>query len=95
MPSKESVLESLGTNKYINTPGVIEDLDSALEAQYSNILKKNTDLNRSIVSFQANKKNSFHRWYKYKEAFSSDLVKYLFNKYQPNGKIFDPFAGIG
>lgn len=95
MSSKETVLDNLGTNKDIKVPGVIEEMDSALEAQYSNILKKNTDLNRSIVSFQANKKNSFHRWYKYKEAFSSDLIKYLFNKYQPSGKIIDPFAGIG
>lgn len=95
MPTNETGFDISGANTEANYFGLIQDLDSELEAQYSDILKKNTELNRSIISFQANKKNSFHRWYKYKEAFSSDLIKYLLNKYQPKGKIFDPFAGIG
>ena len=53
-------------------------------------------LTRQLVSFQANKKRSCYRWYKYKEAFSADLVAYLLEKYAPpKGKILDPFSGAG
>jgi len=97
MPTKESILVRSKKSNIHNVPSVenIDELDLALKNHYSKVLIKNMDLNRSIVSFQSNKKSSFHRWYKYKEAFSSDLVKYLFDKYKPNGTIFDPFAGIG
>ncbi len=30
-----------------------------------------------------------------KEAFSADLVEYLFSKYLNKGKILDPFSGAG
>jgi DNA modification methylase len=53
-------------------------------------------LNRQLVSFQANKERSGYRWYKYKEAFSASLVEYLLlNHPIPNGRILDPFAGMG
>ena len=34
-------------------------------------------LNRQVVSFQANKSQPIYRWFKYKEGFSSTLVKYF------------------
>jgi hypothetical protein len=34
------------------------------------------NLNRKVVSFQANKEEPIYRWFKYKEGFSSALVKY-------------------
>ena len=53
-------------------------------------------MTRKLVSFQANKARTYYRWYKYKEAFSADLVEYLFRKYKVvKGKILDPFAGAG
>ncbi len=53
-------------------------------------------LTRKHVSFQANKTRTHYRWYKYKEAFSADLVEFLFSKYHVNeGKILDPFSGAG
>ncbi len=53
-------------------------------------------LSRLLVSFQANKTRPIYRWYKFKEAFSAELVEYLFHKYQIiSGKILDPFAGSG
>jgi len=53
-------------------------------------------LNRQFVSFQANKKEPIYRWFKFKEGFSSALVKYFLKKYaQKPGKILDPFAGAG
>lgn len=63
---------------------------------HSDKIKLNKNLNRKIVSFQGNKSLPYYRWYKYKEAFSSKLVEYLFQKHTiPNGKVLDPFAGSG
>ncbi len=54
------------------------------------------NLSRKVVSFQANKEEPFYRWFKYKEGFSSSLVKYLIDEYCPSGgKVLDPFAGAG
>ena len=64
--------------------------------RYKNKLETAYNLNRKIVSFQANKEEPFFRWFKYKEGFSSSLVKYFLQEYGGNGKrIFDPFAGAG
>ncbi|CCW34781.1 Methyltransferase domain [Chthonomonas calidirosea] len=53
-------------------------------------------LNRSLVSFQANKNRPIYRWYKFKEAFSASLVEYLLQRYNIRaGRILDPFAGSG
>ncbi len=53
-------------------------------------------LNRQVVSFQANKNEPVYRWFKYKEGFSSALVKYFIKEYSAKpGKILDPFAGAG
>lgn len=74
----------------------IQKLDAYLTDYYSDKLIIDKNLTRKIVSFQANKTRTHYRWYKYKEAFSVDLVEYLFGKYQVNkGKILDPFSGAG
>ena len=53
-------------------------------------------LNRKVVSFQANKDEPVYRWFKYKEGFSSALVKYFLSEYSSTpGKVLDPFAGAG
>jgi DNA modification methylase len=75
---------------------IIEELDTSLTNYFSSTLIIDESLTRKLVSFQANKTRSYYRWYKYKEAFSADLVEYLFNKYNVfKGKILDPFAGAG
>ncbi|MCU0346683.1 MAG: site-specific DNA-methyltransferase [Saprospiraceae bacterium] len=54
------------------------------------------NLNRKVVSFQANKEEPIYRWFKYKEGFSSALVKYFLTEYGSKpGKLLDPFAGAG
>jgi DNA modification methylase len=74
----------------------IEKLDSILNDQFSKAMIIDENLTRKLVSFQANKVRTYYRWYKYKEAFSADLVEYLFHKYRvKKGKILDPFAGAG
>ncbi len=74
----------------------IEELDKSLTEYFPNTLVVDNALTRKLVSFQANKTRTYYRWYKYKEAFSADLVEYLFHKYKVvKGKILDPFAGAG
>ena len=54
------------------------------------------NLSRKVVSFQANKDEPIYRWFKYKEGFSSALVKYFLTEYSSKPKkILDPFAGTG
>lgn len=74
----------------------IEELDKSLTEYFPNTLVVDNALTRKLVSFQANKTRTYYRWYKYKEAFSADLVEYLFHRYKVvKGKILDPFAGAG
>ncbi len=76
--------------------GQIEELDKSLAEYFPDTLVVDNALTRKLVSFQANKARTYYRWYKYKEAFSADLVEYLFRKYKVvKGKILDPFAGAG
>ncbi len=71
-------------------------LDNVLKKKYTSKLEVNFDLKRTLVSFQANKIESGYRWYKFKEGFSSSLVKYCLKKAGlKKGKILDPFAGSG
>ena len=75
----------------------IDKLDTELERYFQKKIIIYSNLNRKIVSFQGNKNKAQYRWFKYKEFFSSDLVKYLI--YLQNDldikTVFDPFAGIG
>ena len=75
---------------------VIRRSENELTAQYKDKLQVNTDLNRTLVSFQANKKQNGYRWFKYKEAFSARLVEHLLDRCGVTGGVLlDPFAGIG
>jgi DNA modification methylase len=74
----------------------INSLIVELEDKFNGVFKEDYNLTRKVVSFQANKQLPVYRWYKYKEAFSAEIVHYLFDKYDiENGKILDPFAGVG
>lgn len=67
-----------------------------LYQKYKNLIKTDRELDRTLVSFQANKQEARYRWFKYKEGFSKRLVKYYINKYHPKaGHVLDPFAGAG
>ena len=91
--SDEEARFNNGINERLNR---IEELDLILHNQFRDVIRIDKSLSRQIVSFQANKNEACYRWYKYKESFSSVLVKSLLNFYNiPKGCIFDPFAGIG
>jgi len=71
-------------------------LDRDMFDYFSKKIVFDQNLTRRTVSFQANKTCRFYRWYKYKEAFSVNLVEYIFSCYSvKKGKILDPFAGSG
>ena len=64
--------------------------------KFKGIIETDYSLDRTVVSFQANKKEPFYKWFKYKEGFSKKLIDYYLEKYHPSeGHILDPFAGSG
>jgi DNA modification methylase len=74
----------------------ISCLDQIITDEFNGKLKIEPALSRQLVSFQANKKRSNYRWYKYKEGFSASLVEYFLHRYGiESGKVLDPFAGSG
>ncbi|MBI4548307.1 MAG: site-specific DNA-methyltransferase [Ignavibacteriae bacterium] len=64
--------------------------------RFADRLETAFNLSRRVVSFQANKDEPIYRWFKYKEGFSSDLVRHFLTSYSKKpGKVLDPFAGVG
>ena len=69
-----------------------------LANEYKDKIKVNGLLNRSLISFQANKSEPFYRWFKYKEGFSTNFVKYILESFgtaNSDQLVLDPFSGIG
>lgn len=75
----------------------IQRLHTDLDTSFKTVFQVTPVLSRKLVSHQANKTQQQYRWYKYKEAFSADLVNYLLTGYEKGfkGTIIDPFAGSG
>ena len=68
---------------------------SELHSRYAEKLVVNSDLDRTLVSFQANKELPFYSWFKYKEGFAKPFVDYCINSFGDQGELLDPFAGSG
>ena len=66
---------------------------NALRERFSGKLAVRDELSRRLISYQGNKDQPGLRWFKYKEGFSSDLVKEALR--YADGPVLDPFAGIG
>jgi tRNA G10 N-methylase Trm11 len=74
----------------------IDEADQVLMERFAPKMEVNRDLDRSLVSFQANREEIGHRWCKYREGFSASLIRYVIDKVRfSNGWILDPFAGSG
>lgn len=81
---------------YVSKQVLIPTEREKLFDQYKDLIETDHTLSRTLVSFQANKKEPFYRWFKYKEGFSKKLINYFIEKYHPSkGHILDPFAGSG
>lgn len=80
-------------------PAMIKTILTAeadLTARYRQQLVVNPDLDRRLVSFQANKHEAESRWFKYREGFSAALIRYLLQRTGLSaGRLLDPFAGSG
>jgi hypothetical protein len=74
----------------------IRHTERGLTDRFASRLVINRELDRAIVSFQANKVEGGSRWFRYKEGFSSALMRYLFAQVGlASGHLLDPFAGSG
>lgn len=69
----------------------------ALEEKYWPITEITDRFNRQSVSYQLSKKDCLHRWLKYKEGFSADLVRILLSDFhlKKGDVVADPFMGSG
>ncbi len=93
---QELKTKSPPVRRYFSHNGVCSDeARQALEKQYAPLLVETGKFNRQLVSFQANKTEILHGWFKYREGFSAELVELLFDELQiqPADTILDPFAG--
>ncbi|MFR9649442.1 MAG: DNA methyltransferase [Rikenellaceae bacterium] len=68
-----------------------------LENKYIKITEITDDYNRQSVSYQLSKHDCLHRWLKYKEGFSADLVSKLLDEFniKDGDVVLDPFLGSG
>lgn len=67
-----------------------------LYEKFKTKIATNDALDRTLVSFQANKRVPFYSWFKYREGFSEALVTYLLQQLMPQpGVLLDPFSGAG
>ena len=68
-----------------------------LEDRYWEITEVTDKFNRQSVSYQLSKKDRLHRWLKYKEGFSAELVRILFQDFgiKAGDNVLDPFMGSG
>lgn len=68
----------------------------ALFERFAAKIEVNPRLNRSLVSYQANRNEPFFRWFKYKEGFSAALVEHFLGTQRSKCvDLLDPFAGSG
>ena len=101
------VINRVSNQKYVIKPNAknlgFDDVGSTsrrerqkLEGDYRNLIEINPNLNRKLVSFQANKSIPLYNWFPYKEGFSYQMVKMFIKDYPKNsGKLLDPFSGSG
>ena len=81
---------------YVEMLKRIREANGDLARRYQQKMVVNSDLDRSLVSYQANQEEIGHRWCKYREGFSAELIRYVIEKARiSRGRIFDPFAGSG
>lgn len=72
------------------------DNRNTLLHRFASRIDVNPDLDRRLVSYQADKETPFYGWFKYREGFTSRLVQYLLERIHPQpGVLLDPFAGSG
>ena len=77
-------------------PPVVER--EKLYRHFKSKITTNSNLDRSLVSNQANKTLPFYGWFRYREGFSEPFVDYIVShalKRPEQGILLDPFSGAG
>jgi site-specific DNA-methyltransferase (cytosine-N4-specific) len=96
----KEITESLFNIEEIDVPSQpVYPLGSArkeIEDRYRELLHEELSLS-SLVTYVGNRNIPFLRLYRYKEAFSFNLVKKFLKRFNatPNDYVFDPFSGMG
>ena len=92
----EDVISILHVPEYASDLSSTSAKREALYEKFRSKISVNEALSRTLVSFQANKNVAIYNWFKYKEGFSEQLVRYILHyfKKQP-GVLLDPFSGAG
>ncbi|GKX53904.1 hypothetical protein SOASR030_00160 [Leminorella grimontii] len=90
-------MSSIGLQEKSPQHILAEESIRVLEEKYKEILEINPALDRSLVSFQANKSEPIFRWFHYREGFSKQLIEYIIDTLNipQGGQLLDPFAGTG
>ena len=85
---------SYSEDRALNVDSVNDEISKYEESRCS-FISVNKDLDRRLVSFQANKNKPLYRLFKYKEGFSASLVDYFIDYMGVEGAVLDPFSGTG
>ncbi len=84
------------SSRHVEMLALIDEADRALLGRFAPKMQVNRNLDRTLVSFQANREEIGHRWCKYREGFSASLIRYVIDRAGIcDGQILDPFAGSG
>lgn len=77
--------------KHLEMLSRIDEEDQMLMDRFAPKMEIRRELDRSLVSFQANKEEIGHRWCKYREGFSASLIRYVIEQVGCcKGKLLDP-----
>jgi DNA modification methylase len=95
-PTKINILNAPALPaRHVEMLNRIKAADDALAERFREKMRVNRVLDRKLVSFQANKAEVGHRWCKYREGFSAELIRYIIEETGLSGPVLDPFAGSG
>lgn len=92
IPTDDFVVENFSADSFCS-----DEARKEIETKYAKMLEITDKFNRQNVSYQLSKKDVLHRWLKYKEGFSAELVHTLLDEMgaSPGDWIMDPFMGSG
>ena len=80
-PLIQPAIKSLSNRSFSHDGTCDESARIALEERYKSLLEETNKFSRRTVSFQANKIETLHNWFKYREGFSAELVEILLNEF--------------
>ena len=69
---------------------------AALLRRFEARIQLHPELDRTLVSFQGNRRQPFFSWFQFREGFSAALARNVIDRSSRRGEVLlDPFAGVG